>query len=85
MTLLKDLYNAVTKINQERPPAVNQGAGLFNSGGFAGANLVQQMATYNSVSWVFAAVSRIAEAVAESEWKLYRGPGRANEVTSIQL
>lgn len=85
MTLIKQLYDSViTRAhNQDRPPAINMGAGIFSGLGITGgANIVQQMITYTNVSWVFAAVSRIAEAVASSEWHLYRGPGNTNEVTN---
>lgn len=83
MTVLKDVFNFITKAhNMERPPAV--GTGITTLGGFgaSGSNKGQEMTTYSTVSWVFAAVSRIAEAVSSSEWKLYRGPGTANEVTT---
>ncbi len=81
MTLLKALYDGlISKAhNQERPPAINQGAGNFTSGGLGGGNL-SHMATYSTISWVFAAVSKIAEAVASSEWHLYQGPGTAKEI-----
>lgn len=83
MTLLKGIYDLVKAHNQERPPQVGVGAAGFSNiagGPAGGGNLIQQMSTYAEVSWVFAAVSKIAEAVASSDWHLYRGPGRTQEV-----
>ena len=75
MTVLKDVFNFITKAhNMERPPAV--GTGITTLGGFgaSGSNKVQEMTTYSTVSWVFAAVSRIAEAVSSSEVETLPGP-----------
>ena len=83
MTMLQRIADAVlTKAhNQERMPQVVPG-GVNSSGigGLSGGSQTAQMTTYSTVSSVFAAVSKIAEAVASVEWRLYRGPGTSNEV-----
>ncbi len=83
--MLRELFQAFTRAhNQERPPAVGAGLSTVGAGLFGGANQVQNISTYGNVSWVFAAVSRIAEAVASTEWHLFRGSGNDNrtEVTT---
>lgn len=87
MTMLQRLSDLVlTRAhNQERPPQVAQGQVNFaNTGlGVGGqAGMAGQMNTYSTVSSVYAAVSKISEAVASAEWHLYAGPGKSNEVFS---
>jgi HK97 family phage portal protein len=54
------------------------GSGLFLGAESAGTGgKLAQMESYGQVSWLFAVVNRIAQAVAASEWRLYRvGPNR---------
>jgi len=48
--------------------------GILSSG--VTTNKAQQLSTFNQVGWLFAVISRIAEAVASSEWQLYKRKGR---------
>jgi HK97 family phage portal protein len=88
VTLLRDAWQALSQIkapNQVRLPNVGPGAGLFAGGGTStSGSRVDHMSTYSSVSWVFGAVSRIAEAVASADWKLYQGRSQSDrrEITS---
>ena len=54
------------------------GRGLFLGAESAGTGgPLAQMEAYGNASWLYAVVSRIAQAVAASEWRLYRvGPNR---------
>lgn len=78
MTLVKrtiDLFRA--KAPMEERPALG---GARSVGDLFGSNAgtggaVGNMAAYGNVSWLFASVSRIAQDVAATNWRLYRGVG----------
>lgn len=84
MTLLRNAYQALFKASSSAPaldrlpltPVVT-GGWLTGEGSSPGARIAQMQA-YSSVGWLFATVSRIAQAVAAVEWQLYRGRGESD-------
>lgn len=80
MSLFGDGAQVATKLATRRLPSPGQGifSTLYASGGdiaakFSPAQALLSMGSYGSVGWLFAVVSRSAEAIAQVEWTTYRG------------
>lgn len=82
MTILTQAISTITKAVHGGRPGYASGSitGTLGSGtGIPATNKLQQMQAYGTVSWLFAVVSRISEAVASTEWKLYRTTPRGEK------
>ncbi len=90
MTLLRRVLEAAIekRPNELRPPMLGYGGWMEPlGGGRTTGGQLEQMQAMGSVGWLFSAVDRIATAVSDSEWTLYRnsGNGEAEELTSHPL
>ena len=67
MTLLRNAFQSIVKAPASTRPSMSPytGSWLGGEGGIT-ANRVAQMQAYGQVSWLFATVSRIAQAVASA-------------------
>ena len=85
MTLMRRAIDSLRKANEGERLPVPRGrsalGGLFGQQG--GASELAQMGLYGSVSWLYAVVSRIAQATAASDWELFKRD-RANELIKVE-
>lgn len=78
MTIFSEVLEMATKAvsNVQQRPSYGAGAGLsavsLGMSGMPAMNRRQQAQAYSQVSWLYAVISRISEAVAATEWKLFQ-------------
>lgn len=84
MALLSRSWRAVVKQPTGRLPAVPNAGSYGTLGMPSPARHLTEMGAYGSVSWLFAAVSRIAHAVATVRWSLYQTMANGERQELIQ-
>ena len=74
MTLLKQSFDSIRKINTERPPlAIASGSNLSGfAGGIATSNQQSQLQAMQQTTWLFSVVDKIATSTAAIPWQLNR-------------
>ena len=91
MTLLRNafatMFQKMPATALDRVPMTTAAGGWIAGEGSLPGQRLAQMQAYSNVGWLFATVSRIAQAVSAAEWKLYRANGTTEpqEVNSHPL
>lgn len=81
MALLRMAVSALRRANQVRPAGRNVIIGTGAGAGQFVGSPITYLAAYGNVGWLYAVVSRIAEAVATATWRLYQtGKGERREI-----